>query len=145
MANRESDESPGGAVPAWVWDHLPGELRADLFREVAGWVVWLEENYEQWVSLPACWPLHEALRTELSMFWMWHRLVTSSMTSPAEGVRWHHEMRRAAQAWRAVADCTHEPGVRQQATLARARQERRERFLAEAIANPPASPHRRTT
>ncbi len=136
------DEEP--LPPVWVWDSLPDDVRADLFAKVAAWVEWLEATYEPWVTLPACWPLHEALRVELTMFWMWHRLVSSTITTASEGVRWHHELRRSAGSWRALADCLHEPPTRHRTLLAQARRQRTHEYLKQAIASPAENPHRRT-
>ena len=131
-----SVESPEG-----VWDHVPDEERADRFTQVAVWVEWLETTYEPWVALPACWPLHEGLRVELTMFWVWHRRVMSTVTEPAEGVHWHHELRRSAEAWRALAECTHEPPTRQRFLLARARHQLTNEHLRQAISQPAENPH----
>jgi hypothetical protein len=135
-------EDEGVRSPGWVWDEVPDEERAVLFAQVAGWVEWLETAYEPWVALPACWPLHEALRVELTMFWLWHRRIMSTETEASEGVRWHHELRRSADAWRALATCTHEPPTRQRFLLARARHQLTNEHVRQAIATPAENPHR---
>ena len=118
--------------PPWVWDDLTPEVRAESWRRLAEWVEWLEEAYGTWVVLPPCWPVHEGLRTELTMFWYWHRWVSTAAVNPIDGVRWHNELRRSAQAWRELATCQHEPPVRHHQQLLQANRARRDHFLAQA-------------
>lgn len=141
MASTDPTPEP---PPVWVWDDLTDEQRGHRFTALADWVGWLETTYAPWVTLPACWPLHEALRTELTMHWAWHRLVSTSLAAPAEGVRWHHELRRCAEAWRALADCPHEPLSRQRVELGLARRRQTEEFLRQALRSPAPNPHRRS-
>lgn len=119
---------------AWVWEHLPEAGRQELWRGLAGWVEWLEQAYAPWVVLPPCWAAHEGLSTELAMLWCWHDRLRTRESDPADGVRWHAELRHAAGAWQAVAMCEHQlPGPEQQRIRA-AQLARRDQFLAEAIA-----------
>ncbi len=118
--------------PPWVWDDLTDEVRAESWRKLAEWVEWLEEAYATWVTLPPCWPVHEGLRTELAMFWYWHRWVSTAAVNPIDGVRWHNEMRRSAQAWRELAACQHEPPVRHHQQMLLANRARRDQFLVRA-------------
>jgi hypothetical protein len=116
--------------PPWVWEHLSDELHDQSLRRLTAWVAWLEEAYAPWVTLPDCWPAHEGLRTELIMFWYWHRYLMTRAVNPTEGVRWHADLRRAAYDWRELAGCTHEPPVRHHEELAEHRHERTQTFVA---------------
>lgn len=118
--------------PPWVWDHVSEEPRAELWRRLAEWVEWLEGAYAPWVTLPPCWPAHEGLVVELRMFRQWHRWLMSQATQPADGVRWHQDLRRSAQAWQVLAGCRHEPPIRQHRQVQEALRVRRDQFLAEA-------------
>lgn len=118
--------------PPWVWDGLPEQVRAESWRRLADWVEWLEDAYAPWVVLPACWPAHEGLRVELTMFWHWHRWLSTAAVNPIDGVRWHQELRRSAAAWREVASCRHEPPVRHHEQMLTARRTRRDEFLTQA-------------
>ena len=118
--------------PPWIWDGLPEDIQAESWRRLAAWVEWLEEAYAPWVVLPACWPAHEGLLTELRMYWVWHRWLTTAAVNPADGVRWHHELRRSAQAWGELASCRHDPPVRHQEQMRAVQRQRRDGFLAEA-------------
>lgn len=120
--------------PPWVWDQLDEETRRDTWQRFAQWVDWLQETYEPWLVLPPCWPLHEALRVELAMFWYWHRYVMTSTANPPEGVRWHNEFRRSAAAWRELANCSHEEPVHYRRQLAEQRRGRHQEYLNQAIA-----------
>jgi hypothetical protein len=120
--------------PPWVWDQLPDELYAESWRRLADWVEWLERAYAPWVVLPVCWPAHEGLRTELTVFWVWHRWFTTAAVNPVDGVRWHSELRRAAQDWRALANCLHDPPPYNREQQDAARRAERDRFIAEASA-----------
>ena len=118
----------------WVWDHIPEEPRAELWRRLGEWVDWLQEAYAPSVVLPPCWPAHEGLTVELRMFRLWHRWLMSEATQPADGIRWHQELRRSAAAWRELSTCRHEPPVRHQEQLQQAERDRRDQFLAQAAA-----------
>jgi hypothetical protein len=114
----------------WAWDELPARERDGLLRDLADWVDWLGETYSAWVVLPACWPAHEALRVELAMFWLWHRWVMRTATSPTDGIRWHSDLRQAAVAWRELAQCQHEPPARHHDQIRSAYLVRRDHYLA---------------
>ncbi|HWS38984.1 MAG TPA: hypothetical protein VN408_40365 [Actinoplanes sp.] len=119
--------------PPWVWERIPDVPRAELWRRLADWVDWLQEAYAPWVLLPDCWPAHEGLVVELRMFRLWHRWLMAEATQPADGVRWHQELRRSAPAWRELASCRHEPPVRHHEQVRLAARERRDAFLAQAV------------
>ncbi|GAA0572623.1 hypothetical protein HPO96_17895 [Kribbella sandramycini] len=118
--------------PAWVWEGLGAEERAVRWGGLAEWVEWVEEAYAPWVVLPPCWPVHEGLRVELAMFWYWHRWVVGSAVNPADGVRWHNELRRSAVAWKELATCRHEPPVRHHGQIMADRNAKRDEYLAQA-------------
>ncbi|ADJ50408.1 hypothetical protein AMES_8582 [Amycolatopsis mediterranei S699] len=118
--------------PPWIWDALEDDVRARSWQELADWVDWLGEAYSPWVHLPPCWPAHEGLKTELSMFWYWHRWLSTAAVNPIDGVRWHNELRRSAQAWRELATCQHEPPVAHHHQIVAAQRARRDQFLADA-------------
>lgn len=123
----------GPKSPPWVWDRLSDELHAETWRRFADWVAWLEEAYPPWVVLPDCWPAHEGLRTELVFFWYWHRWLMTSSANPADGVRWHAELHRAAPAWRELATCAHEPLAPRHEQLAEQRRDRTAVFVDQAM------------
>lgn len=122
------------APPLWVWDGLDDELYQGLWREFAAWVRWLEDAYGTWVELPPCWPLHEALREELRLFWYWHTELMTTEDSPVTGIAWHNDLRQSAQAWRELASCEHAEQLRYHRQLAEQRRSRHEGFLEQAIA-----------
>ena len=66
------------------------------------------------------------------MFWLWHEWLTSAGVNPIDGVRWHHDLRRSALAWRELANCRHDPPVSRHEQMRVARLARRDHFLAEA-------------
>jgi hypothetical protein len=116
-------------APPWVWDGLGDEVRGAAWNGLAAWVDWLEEAYAPWVMLPPCWPVHEGLRTELTMFWYWHRWVMSAAVNPIDGIRWHNELRRSAVAWRELSTCRHETPVAHHNQIMAARLAKRDEFL----------------
>lgn len=122
----------GSKAPPWVWDHLSEEMYAESWRRLAAWVEWLEGAYAPWVVLPACWPAHEGLRTELTIFWIWHRWLMTTAVNPVDGARWHSDLRRAAGAWRELASCRHDAPLRHQQQMDANRRERRDRFIVAA-------------
>ena len=102
--------------PPWdlwdVWDQDgPAAWRTNV-EALAAWVAWLRQAY-RWVRLPDCWPDHEGLRIELGGFWCWwvalHAQVPREQTgaNAAALVTWHDYLRRAAEQWKAYADCEH--------------------------------------
>jgi len=119
--------------PLWVWDGLPDDQYVVLWREFAAWVAWLEDAYGTWVKLPPCWPLHEALRTELSMFWYWHNEIMTTEQNPVTGIAWHNDLRNSALAWQELAGCAHEEPIRYHHELADARRQKHGAFLEQAI------------
>lgn len=120
-------------LPPWVWDELSAEDHEATWREFSAWVGWLEQEYGTWVRLPPCWPLHEALRAELAMFWYWHGDVMTVVDDPVTGIAWHNDLRQSALAWQQLADCDHEEPIRYHRQLAEQRRVRHERFLGQAI------------
>jgi hypothetical protein len=94
--------------PPWDWERLPASDLEGSWRELTLWVEWLRREYRGWVTLPDCWPLHEALRSELCFFMWWHRRAIGLADDPEDGVRWHAELRQAAEAWGRLATCDHE-------------------------------------
>ncbi|MET7281898.1 hypothetical protein ABZS29_26940 [Kribbella sp. NPDC005582] len=118
--------------PPWVWDEKEPHEREGNWDKLAAWVAWLEEAYAPWVLLPPCWPVHEGLRTELTMYWYWHKWVMSTAVNPIDGVRWHNEIRRSASAWRELATCRHEPPVAHHGQIMAARLVKRDEYLAQA-------------
>lgn len=91
----------------WNWARLSRQERTARWEVLAAWVAWLQETYEAWVTLPECWPRHEALRSELEFFRAWHAEIMER-NEPREGTDWHATLRAAAAAWTELADCTHE-------------------------------------
>lgn len=130
----DPDDKP--KPPPWVWDHLPDEIYNESWRRFAAWVSWLEEAYAPWVMLPPCWPAHEGLRSELMMFWYWHRYLMNRSANPTEGVRWHADLRRAAYDWRDLAGCTHEPPVRHAQELTEHRNAKTQEFVTALLRQP---------
>ncbi|HEX6683759.1 MAG TPA: hypothetical protein VF062_13230 [Candidatus Limnocylindrales bacterium] len=124
-------------MPPWDWSRFTAGERAQLLRELSEWVDWLGDAYAPWVLLPPCWPAHEGLRVELTMFWLWHRWMQRSNPSPVEGIKWHNELRHSAAAWRELASCRHEPPVRHHEQLQAAHRERRDHFLTTAFEGSP--------
>lgn len=123
---------PNGRPP-WVWDDLPEAEYRDRWSRLVGWVQWLEEAYEPWLVLPACWPAHEGLRTELILLWYWHGWLTTEESDPVAGLRWHAELRRAADVWRQLSTCDHrDPGPEHQRLMAGQRA-RRDGYVAQLI------------
>lgn len=91
----------------WDWTGLgPHELEL-RWRRLARWTDWLQEHYGHWVKLPACWPLHEALRAELEFLRSWHHQILDDGDG-SEGLSWHNSLRTAAASWMVLADCRHE-------------------------------------
>lgn len=117
--------------PPWVWNQLPSAERRRRWQALVTWVEWLEEAYQPWVVLPACWPAHEGLRAELTLFWYWHGWLSTSADDPAAGVRWHAELRRAAEEWRRLAACDHRPPGPERERVMAARRTRRDTFIPE--------------
>jgi hypothetical protein len=95
------------AGPPWDWSDLAPSEVEEAWRELAIWVEQLRRDYRAWVTLPECWPLHEALRSELLYFMYWQKRVVHVGDDPEEGVRWHGELRRAAESWAKLATCDH--------------------------------------
>lgn len=120
-------------TPPWVWADLDSDKLERSWRDLATWVDWLEDAYAPWVLLPACWPDHEGLRTELRMFWYWHRWVQRKAVNPIDGVRWHQELRRSAQAWRDLANCRHDPPMPHRQQIRTVERQRRDAYITEAI------------
>lgn len=133
MTEPEWDTEEPVDPPLWVWDDLPDDVYVGLWREFAAWVAWLEDTYGAWVTLPPCWPLHEALRTELTMFWYWHGEIMSTEQNPVAGISWHNDLRNSAVAWRELAGCDHEEPIRYHRQLAEDRRRRHSEFLERAI------------
>ena len=119
--------------PPWVWDELSDELRAESWRRLAAWVDWLEHAYAPWIDLPACWPSHEGLRTELTIFYYWHGWLMRSAVNPMDGVRWHNELRNSASAWKVLATCQHDLSVNYPDKLEASRRARRDGFIATVL------------
>ncbi|HYZ01670.1 MAG TPA: hypothetical protein VFA92_09260 [Candidatus Binatia bacterium] len=94
--------------PPWNWERLPQTDLEASWRELTLWVEWLRREYRTWVTLPDCWPLHEALRSELCFFMWWHRRAVELSDDPEDGIRWHGDLRQAAEAWSRLATCDHE-------------------------------------
>jgi|SRR5579859_7158891 len=92
---------------SWDWDRLDPGARRRQWESLGAWVAWLQEHYEPWVKLPACWPRHEALRSELAFFQGWHEEVMREGDGYG-GASWHSHLRDAAEAWQVLADCQHE-------------------------------------
>lgn len=92
---------------SWDWDQLDPGARRREWEDLAAWVALLQEDYEPWVKLPACWPRHEALRSELAFFKGWHEEVIRGGDG-YDGTSWHSHLRDAAEAWQVLADCQHE-------------------------------------
>jgi hypothetical protein len=102
-----SDMLEALGIPPWNWTELaPSELE-EAWRELALWVEEVRREYRAWVTLPDCWPLHEPLRSELLYFMYWQRRIVQVGDDPEEGVRWHGELRRAAEYWARLATCDH--------------------------------------
>jgi hypothetical protein len=95
------------AEAKWDWQRLSRQEQTARWDILTNWVAWLQETYEEWVTLPDCWPRHEALRAELEFFRAWHAEIFER-DSPSEGADWHASLRSAAEAWAPVASCTHE-------------------------------------
>ncbi|MBO0688223.1 MAG: hypothetical protein J2P40_01430 [Candidatus Dormibacteraeota bacterium] len=95
-------------TPPWNWERLPASDLEASWRELTLWVEWLRREYRTWVTLPDCWPLHEALRSELCLFMWWHRRAVELSDDPEDGVRWHGDLRQAAEAWSRLATCDHD-------------------------------------
>lgn len=134
VADGDAGEYEESALPLWVWSDLSPEDYEQTWREFSSWVGWLEQEYASWVRLPPCWPLHEALRVELAMFWYWHGDVMTTVDDPVTGIAWHNDLRQSAQAWQQLADCDHEEPIRYHRQLAEQRRARHQQFLGQAIA-----------
>jgi len=117
--------------PPWDWTGLPADELAARLRSVAKWVAWLVDNYGDWVDLPACWPLHELLRAELTFFCYWHRRILAAGTDASEGVRWHLSLRFAAGRWRELSNCRHDDNPARSARLEAGRRVSLQGFLAQ--------------
>lgn len=122
----------------WAWDTLSDDAHAQAWRDLDAWVGWLQRAYSPWVVLPPCWPVHEGLAAELRVYWYWHDWLMAESGSAAEAAGWHAELRRAAEDWRALAGCTHEPPIRPHARLAQERRDRHDAFVAWAARSRPA-------
>jgi hypothetical protein len=120
-------------LPAWNWSQLTGQDFERNLRDLAAWVQRMETDYGEWLQLPPCWPLHVGVREELALFWYWHRYAQRVAETPYEGVRWHHEFRAAADAWRSIASCKHEEPVRYRAELEKREAELGAQFLERAV------------
>jgi hypothetical protein len=121
-----TDELLDAVVAPWDWSRLTAPEVDEAWRELAIWVEFLRGEYRPWVRLPDCWPLHEALRSELLLFMHWQQRIVHLGQDPEEGVRWHSELRRAAEAWACLATCVH--GARERGPAAA--EERRRLVLA---------------
>lgn len=120
----------------WNWEGLDAAALELKWRDLVQWVEWLQGTYQEWVKLPACWPSHVALRTELCLFRYWHLLAFEGSPHPAEGLRWQRELRQAAEAWRQFSDCKHEPPLRYEARVAEQRRATVEQYLQLVINGP---------
>lgn len=123
------------STPPWVWTDLTPDRLARNWQELAAWVAWLEDAYAPWVLLPACWPDHEGLRTELTMYWYWHRWVQRKAANPIDGVRFHQELRRSAQAWRELSNCRHDPPMPHRQQIRAGERQRRDQFIQQVMAS----------
>lgn len=120
----------------WNWEGLSrGQLEAN-WRDLAEWVDWLQETYSELVKLPPCWPRHVPLRTELALFRYWHALAFEGTPHPAEALRWQRELRQAAETWRQLSDCRHEPPLRYESRLAEQRREQVAAHLRAVMSEP---------
>lgn len=122
--------------PPWVWDGLPRDTYRERWTGLVAWVDWLEEAYAPWVVLPNCWPAHEGLRAELVLFWYWHGWLISEATDPVAGIRWHGDLRRAAEAWRELSTCDHRPSGPEQIRVLTMQRQRRDGYAAELTEDP---------
>lgn len=95
------------AETKWDWKRLSRQERTARWEILTTWVAWLQETYEPWITLPDCWPRHEALRAELEFFRAWHAQIMEQ-GGPSEGTDWHSSIRAAAEGWTKVATCTHD-------------------------------------
>ena len=126
--------------PPWVWSGLPQSALRQRWDDLVVWVEWLEEAYAPWVMLPACWPAHEGLRNELVLFWYWHDWLVHEESDPVAALRWHTDLRRAADAWRELATCDHRsPGVEYE-RIRSAHRARRDRLVADLLSMPQPGP-----
>ncbi|GAA3768587.1 hypothetical protein GCM10022225_63940 [Plantactinospora mayteni] len=129
------------AAPApWAWDDATDEAYEDLWARFVRWVDWVEREYAPWVVLPPCWPVHEALRFELTLLWYAHDAALYRSTDPISGIQWHVDLRNAANAWRALATCDHREPSPEQRRIEQARRDRRDEFAAEAMTRRSADP-----
>jgi hypothetical protein len=128
-----SVSSPPSIKPPWNWTDRDREQKKILWKQLSDWVNWLEHAYDTWVQLPPCWALHEGLCTELRIFWYWHKLVMKAQSDPAQAVRWHRELRTSAHAWSLLANCAHEPQLRQLDAMAEQRAQQVASFTHAAI------------
>ena len=124
---------PEATTPPWVWTDKPADNLARTWKDFAAWVEWLENAYAPWVLLPACWPAHEGLQAELRMFWYWHRWIQRKAANPIDGVRFHQELRRSAQAWRELSGCRHDDPMPHRLQIRADELRRRDSFVAAAI------------
>jgi hypothetical protein len=136
MTDETTDADVRGSRPPWVWEVLHTDEQEQSWRRHVAWVEWLQDAYEPWISLPPCWPAHEGLRTELRMFWYWHRWVMTSAMDPRDGVRWHDALRAAARAWSDLAGCSHQSPLRHVGDLRRERRERVADHVRRQLASP---------
>lgn len=95
------------ATTEWDWARLDIGERERRWDALVAWTGWLQEHYAAWVTLPPCWPRHEALRAELEFFRSWHAQLLDDGDG-SEGVSWHASLRAAATAWKDLADCEHD-------------------------------------
>ena len=85
------------------------------------------------MDLPACWPLHEALRSELAFLWYWHRSLYADPADPSQGIRWHSSLHSSSQAWWRLASCRHEGESAYAGMLGREWNSRLEHFVEQAV------------
>ncbi|MFZ0215631.1 MAG: hypothetical protein WAM30_06765 [Candidatus Dormiibacterota bacterium] len=139
VAEAGSGEASG--PPPWDWGELDAAEFQEAWRDLAIWVEWLRRSYGEWVTLPDCWPEHESLRSELCAFRWWHKRALHLEGDPEDLIRWHGEIRRAAESWARLATCEHAaPSTARFGTDEGARRQRFTQHLRTAMANwrPPA-------
>jgi hypothetical protein len=124
------------AASEWDWAALAQSERDQRWRRLSAWVIWLQEHYSAWVKLPPCWPLHEALRSELEFLRAWHDGLIENGDG-AEGLSWHSSMRSSAAAWAELSDCKHSDQPWRRSS--RGDNEEYRRHLAAAMREKPAS------
>ena len=105
--SEEPGSGPASESPPWDWRDLDQASLQAAWHDLAVWVEWLRRSYREWVSLPDCWPEHESLRSELCAFRWWHHRAQHTDGDPEDLIRWHGELRHAAEAWGRLATCEH--------------------------------------